>query len=428
MKLNGDPKKVMQASNKKNFLVAASPLFLIIAIDGMGLGLIIPILNILLMRPESPILAVATSGNMRNFLYGIVLGVFMLCWFFGAAFLGDLSDQIGRKKSLLICLVGGALGFLLSAIGVSVGSLTLLIIGRIAAGLTSGSQSIAQAAIIDISPREHKARNIGLILFFSSIGFIIGPLIGGFFSDSQLVFWFTLSTPLYVSALLALLNALLLSWLFKETFTLKPRQAIKLHRAIEVLISGFREEKVRSLSVILLIMLFGWSSFYSFVSSFLLHEYKFSVLHISLFMAALSVGFGIGTGFVVDPLAKRFSLKGSIVVNLFICAFAIAVMVLSGHVLYAWVCIIPIGACIATAYAMLLTLFSNQVATEHQGWVMGITSSILAFAFGINGVLTGILSDVGPCFPLLISVVYLVASALLMGLYKNQAARSYYAT
>jgi predicted MFS family arabinose efflux permease len=197
--------------------------------------------------------------------------------------------------------------------------------------------------------------------------------------------------------LLALLNALLLSWLFKETFTLKPRQAIKLHRAIEVLISGFREEKVRSLSVILLIMLFGWSSFYSFVSSFLLHEYKFSVLHISLFMAALSVGFGIGTGFVVDPLAKRFSLKGSIVVNLFICAFAIAVMVLSGHVLYAWVCIIPIGACIATAYAMLLTLFSNQVATEHQGWVMGITSSILAFAFGINGVLTGLISIIAAC-------------------------------
>jgi DHA1 family tetracycline resistance protein-like MFS transporter len=135
----------------KSFLAAAAPLFLVLFIDGMGLGLLFPILNALIMDPSGGILAHSVSVDARNFIFGGIISIFMLCWFFGAAYLGDLSDQVGRKKSLLICLLGAFLGYLLSAIAVICGSFSLLIIGRIIAGFTSGSQPIAQAAIIDIS-------------------------------------------------------------------------------------------------------------------------------------------------------------------------------------------------------------------------------------------------------------------------------------
>ncbi len=77
----------------------------------------------------------------------------MICWFFGAAILGDLSDSVGRKKSLMICLIGAFLGYLLSAIAIAFHNFWFLILGRIIAGFTSGSQPIAQAAIVDISYR-----------------------------------------------------------------------------------------------------------------------------------------------------------------------------------------------------------------------------------------------------------------------------------
>src|ERR1700737_993839 len=97
------------SSNKKFFFVAA-PLLLILLIDGMGLGLVFPILSNLLVDSSSHFLATFSEGG-RNFIFGAIVAVFMLCWFFGAPFLGDLSDSIGRKKSLMICLVGAAIGY-----------------------------------------------------------------------------------------------------------------------------------------------------------------------------------------------------------------------------------------------------------------------------------------------------------------------------
>src|SRR3990167_2722255 len=143
-------------SKQPSFLLAAAPLFLVLFIDSMGLGLIFPILNELLIDPSNHFVAANTSTDMRNLLYGGLIGIYMLCWFFGAAFLGDLSDQIGRKKALMICLIGAFLSYLLSAFSIPLNSIALLLIARIVAGITAGSQSIAQAAIIDISSDAHK--------------------------------------------------------------------------------------------------------------------------------------------------------------------------------------------------------------------------------------------------------------------------------
>lgn len=406
------------ASNKK-FLLAASPLFLILFIDSMGLGLVVPLLNTLILSPESGFFAAGLSSNIRNFIFGSTMGIFMLCWFFGASFLGDLSDQIGRKKALLICLVGAFAGYILSAIGVMVDSYMLLLLGRMIAGFTAGSQAIAQAAIVDISSPEHKARNLGLVLFFISIGFIFGPLLGGILSDHNLSLWFNLTTPLYFAAVLALINAYLLWFWFHETYNRRGKVTVKLHRAIEIFISAFQHHKIRALSVILLIMVFGWSSFYSFISMFLLREYNFSTLEISLYMALMGIGFGIGTGLLVEYLTKRYSLKNIILVGSLVVAFSTILIVVGPSVIFAWFPIVPLAAAMAVVYSVLLTIFSNQVDADSQGWIMGITGAIMAFAFGINGVLVGLLADFSPTIPLFITIIGLLATAFLMYFYRN---------
>lgn len=144
---------------KKSFFAEAAPLLLLIFIDSMGLGLVFPITNTLIMDPHSHFLAANVSLHTRSMLFGTIIGIFMLCWFFGASFLGDLSDNIGRKKSLMICLIGATLGYALSGIGVAVDSVALLLIGRIVAGFTSGSQAIAQAAVIDLSTPEKSGQH-----------------------------------------------------------------------------------------------------------------------------------------------------------------------------------------------------------------------------------------------------------------------------
>lgn len=408
----------MKSVTGKSFFIAASPLFLALFIDGMGLGLLFPILNAILIQPSGGFLPVNVSPDMRNFLYGLTCAIFMFCWFFGAAYLGDLSDHIGRKKSLMICLIGACIGYFLSAIAVITSSLLLLLLGRVVAGFTAGSQSIAQAAIVDLSTEAEKPRNIGFILLAISLGFIVGPILGGVLSDSHLMAWFSFSTPLYFAAIISLLNVLLLWKLFRETFAKKGKFKLKLHHAIEIFISAFKDHRVRNLSVVLLILVLGWSNYYTFISLFLLKKYHVSVVAIALFLGCLGVGFGIGCGLLPDRLSKRFPLKNIVAWGCAITAVCVLVTLITNDVIYAWLAVIPLGTAIAVAYSVILTIFSNQVDADSQGWVMGITGSIMAFCFGFTAIISSLLANVNIHLPLIISVLGLAGAAWLIALYK----------
>lgn len=406
------------SSNKKFFLESA-PLLLIILIDGMGLGLVFPILNNLIVDSSSQFVGLLSESS-RNFIFGAIVAIFMLCWFIGAPFLGDLSDNIGRKKSLTICLWGASAGYFISGIGVTVNSITLLIVGRMIAGFTSGSQPIAQAAIVDMSEPEHKTRNLSLVLLSLSIGFILGPLLGGILSNKAIVPWFSYSLPLYFAGIVSLLNVVFLQMLFHETFIKTAQVKVKLHRAIQIFSSAFKHEKIRNLSIIFLIMVFGWSSFYTFISMFLLKKFAFTPFNITLFMAVMGIGFGIGNGFLANYCAKRFNLQSTVIVTLLASSIGILLTVVSESPLIAWICIIPIAALLSVAYAMILTIFSNQVDANSQGWVMGITGAIIALTFGINSLFLGVLATLGVDVPLYISCFGILLSGILMVFFKEE--------
>lgn len=252
------------------------------------------------------------------------------------------------------------------------------------------------------------------------MGFICGPLIGGILSDTALIPWVNFSTPLYFAAILSLANAILLWYLFFETFEPKAHVKIKLHRAIEVLIDGFKNEKVRELCIVMLTMIFGWSGFYSFISMFLLRQFHYLPINIAYFMAAMAIGFGIGTSYLVNVCTKRFSLKNIVTVGLAVSALAVIAVAASKQIIVAWIFVVPIGATIAVAYSTILTLFSNQVDENSQGWVMGIAGAIMAFAFGINAFLLGIFAQYQASIPILISGIGMGISAILMWCFRKK--------
>lgn len=413
-------------AKESSFLFKAGPLLLILFIDGMGLGLVFPILNGLIFDKNSTFLGNSPlSPLMHTVIYGMIISIFMLCWFFGAAILGDLSDKIGRKKSLIICLTGACFSYLVSAIAVELHSLLLLIFGRIISGVTSGSQPIAQAAIIDISHEEHKTRNIGYILLALSLGFILGPLLGGVLADKNFVSWFTFATPFYFAALISFINIILLLIIFKETYNSKNTTfKINPYQAISIFISAFKDDSVRMLSIIFFVFIFGWSSFYSFIALFLLKKYDFMPTEVSYFMALMGIGFGISNGFLVNMLAKRFTLSANFKVGSVLTAALIFVMLMLDKELICWILTPFIAAAVAVAYPSILTLFSNNVAADKQGWVMGITGSIMALVFSIDGIIVGLIAAFNATAPLYIAAVSLLFSVLIMMIYFKETKKN----
>lgn len=406
--------------SQKDSFSAMLPLFLVLLIDGMGLGLLFPIMNTLLVDPHSGFFSAGLSEGWRDFYYGLTIGIFMICWFFGAAILGELSDHVGRKKCLMICLLGSFIGYFLSALAIVIGNFAVLILGRVIAGFTAGSQPIAQAAIVDISSEEHKARNIGLILLAVSLGFVLGPLCSGILSDPSLVSWFSFTTPMYFASILSLFNAFLLYYIFHETFEHVDKKAklnIKLLHAVDLFISAFKHQAIKKYSLVLLVMIFGWSNYFSFISLYLTQVHHYTTMQTSLFLAVMGLGFSLGCGVLVDMCTKKFDMNWVVVAGLLVTALAILITLLAVSPTLDWFMVFVIGASLSVAYSTLLAIFSNLVSNDEQGWVMGVTGSIMAICFGLTSLFTGVMAQIGAGIPLILSIIGLTSSAILLSVF-----------
>ena len=168
--------------------LALLALMVVCFVDVMGQGLAFPIFDTLLLKPGSGFLPQATSRSRAELLYSVAIGTFFLTWLFGSIYVARLSDSIGRKRGILICLLGAFAGYALAAAAIPLRSYPLLVVSRAITGFTAGTQPIAAAAMIDLARSEAEStRKLGLANVGVSGVLVIGPIIGGVFSDPALL-------------------------------------------------------------------------------------------------------------------------------------------------------------------------------------------------------------------------------------------------
>ena len=140
-------------------------LFLTVFIDLMGFGIVIPLLPIY-----------AKQMNATPFTAGALIAVYSLMQLVFAPVWGRISDDIGRRPVLLMCLAGSALSYLLLA---GAWRLEVLFLARVLAGVAGASIPVAQAYIADVTGPAERARGMGLIGAAFGLGMVIGPALGG---------------------------------------------------------------------------------------------------------------------------------------------------------------------------------------------------------------------------------------------------------
>ena len=86
-------------------------LLFVVFLDTMSQGLVIPILTSIILDPSQGFMPSHTTTAARQSDFGLVMAVFFLLWFLGAAYISKLSDFIGRKEGILICLSGRSKSF-----------------------------------------------------------------------------------------------------------------------------------------------------------------------------------------------------------------------------------------------------------------------------------------------------------------------------
>lgn len=389
------------------------PIFLVVFIDLLGFGLILPLLPFY-----------ADSYGATPFLVGLLTASYAAAQFLGAPVLGRLSDRFGRRPILLLSDTGTLVGFLLlggadpmgrwisATMGISPSLtnniiLSILFFSRIIDGITGGNISVAQAYISDVTDERNRARGLGLIGAAFGLGFILGPAIGGLLST-----W-GYAVPAYTAAGLATINLIAIYFLLPESLTSQQREELASRQrppfTIKALWQALGRQKVGPLLQIRFFFGFAFATFQTMFPLFAQYRLGLDarqtgyVLTYVGFLVALVQGVGVG------KLVQRFS-ETNIIVSA--SALMIAVLLAWSITPTVWILLIvlaPLALAGGTLNTVLNSALTKVVTPQEIGGTLGLSASIESitrvFAPTTGGILLGQLGAWAPG----------IFSALLMG-------------
>ena len=365
-------------------------------IDAIGFGIMIPL-----------IYSYGKKFGLNKETLGLLTAAFSVAQFFATPVLGALSDKIGRKLLLVVCLIGTCLSFLLFGLA---GSLLMLFLARILDGLTGGDISVAQAMVADISPSAARAKNFGILGSAFGLGYVIGPAIGGLLSG------FGMRVPFFFAAGLSFVGALLSLIFLRETLKKDGPKQPPFH--YKALITIFKRPVVGSavltgflLTTAQFVLLIGFQTYCS-------DALKLSPTQIGLFYA----GFGI-TGILMQlavPLINRVVPTRSVILmaSTVCCAGAMVFTALAGKIVPFAIGIGAYGLFNGLRNPMLNAIIADKSKGEEEGQVMGINQSYTSIGQAVGPAIAGLATAIS-----LRSPFYLAALLILVGLFVSVRVR-----
>jgi MFS family permease len=156
--------------------------FLVVFIDLLGFGIILPLLPRYADAYLTPLFG--EKSPLGGLILGLLMSSFSLMQFFFAPLWGRVSDHRGRRPILLLGLSGSVVFYTLFGFASDLPAasaelaIVLLFVARLGAGVAGATISTAQAVIADCTPPEKRKHGMALIGAAFGIGFTFGPLIG----------------------------------------------------------------------------------------------------------------------------------------------------------------------------------------------------------------------------------------------------------
>lgn len=341
-------------------------IFVTLFLDVLGIGLIIPILPRLIDE--------LTQGGIASaaYVFGALSGVYSLMQFVFAPIVGSLSDRFGRRPVILISLFGSSIDYFLMAWAPT---LAWFFVARIISGIAGANYAAAFAYIADISPKQKRAANFGIIGAAFGLGFIFGPGLGGWLGDYNLRF------PFYAAGILTLINWLYGLFILPESLKAENHRAFSWKRSnpFGALLELRKHPLVRGLSLSYFLSSFAqqiypaiWVLYTSFRYNWTSRETGFSLALVGLTGAIVQGGL---SRIIIPKVGERNAAVG----GLLVMAFA---MVGYGLATEAWMVylVIVFGSLAGVSVPAIQGMVSITVGADEQGGLQGSLTSLQSAA------------------------------------------------
>lgn len=356
-----------------------------------GIGIIVPVMPAYLQ-------IFGVGGQVLGFL----IAGFALAQFLFSPVAGELSDRHGRK----MFIIGGLIvyGFSQILFGLA-DAVWVLFIARFLSG--AGAAFVMppiMAFVADITTVEERGKGMGMLGAAMSLGFTIGPGLGGVLSGINLHF------PFYVAGSAALVAAVL-SWLIlpniKNTADMKAVARPPSENLLKQLVKSTRASYFIFLIVVFTFS-FGISNFQSTLSLYLDHKFGYTPLDISIILTVGGFAGVILQIFVIDKLFKKYGEMKVILVNLLLAAvMMLLVIFVSGFFV---VLVVATLFSIATTFIRpAVNTLISKVAGNEQGFAAGMNNAYMSLGNMFGPALAGML------FEWKITSPYILGSIVLAG-------------
>lgn len=346
--------------------VTLKAIFLILVVDVMSFGMIIPIVPGLIIEFLSCDLKLASHYG------GLLLITYAIAQFVFSPILGNLSDCYGRRPILLISLAGFSLDYLLQAFSPT---LLWLFVGRFISGIMGSSFATAAACIADVSEPEKRSQNFGIIGAAFGIGFTIGPLIGGFFGQ------YNLRLPFFVAAGITTLNFILAYFFIPESLSSAKRRKFEWKRAnpFGAIYSVIRIPAMRGM---IIACFFVYLAFHAVQSTWIyvfMEKFSWKEKMTGYSLAILGLLMGLVQGVLVRYTTKRLGNRRSVFIgqSLYAIGMLLFAFNMSGVLVFPIILLYCLGGIAGPAMQALLSL---QTPANEQGNLQGLIAGLMGLA------------------------------------------------
>jgi len=344
-----------------------------VAIDAMGIGLILPVMPDLLRELRGADIADAAFwGGFLAFTYALMQ---FLC----GPLLGNLSDRFGRRPVLIGSLFCLGVDYLLMAMAPT---LLLLFVARFIAGITGATHATASAYLADISDKGKRSANFGLVGAAFGIGFILGPAMGGLLGELGP------RAPFWAAAALALGNATFGYFLLPETLKPENRRPLDLTRAnpFRALMRVQRLPDMGGLIWVYFLYVVSNYVYPAIWSYYTIAQFGWSTGAVGLSLAMFGVTSAFVQGWLIRRLLVWFGEFRTAIfgLSMHILALLILTSLSSGILVFVFMPIVALGVVAGPAVQGMI---ADRAGDDVQGEVQGVLASVNAVGVVISPVL-----------------------------------------
>lgn len=335
--------------------------------------------------------------GLQEYQGGLILSFSSIVFALSSGVWGRLSSIYGRKKVMLIGLMGYSLGTLLFVSGFFAGFELLLsgfalfsalVIARMLQSTLMGATSPATTAYMaDITTPEQRVKGMGLIGSAHSLGTILGPAIA-----APLIALHLLAPLLAASIITFITAAIVLFWLPKDTVAASP-QKVRIGAEIRHTLKSYFDPRYANLLLIGVLMFMSYAMCQQTLGYLIQDQLMITPEAAASILAKAFIYSAVFSLIAQIGVVSKLKLPASIVLTLGLPLMMVGYLILLqlSEPLDAMIAFSCIGFGFGMAMPGFAAAASLSVSAEEQGSVAGIISGAPALGYILGPTLGSVL-------------------------------------